>query len=266
MCCTATDPEPELLLRSMTGDHLLRVFGDTVARAGATALRRARSTGPCCPTPGCSTSAAATVPDSRSTTCSVASPRSTATTRPRSVTPATPLRSPARCRRRRCWSTASTTSPTPSSVRRATVTPDALRAEAARCSRLRRRRATRPRRRRPTPSVTTRRERLPCVATDRTWVLATPLGDARLPDSNGLGQLARLLATPGVEVSAVELGRAAQDAGRRRPRSRSRRPGEAGVPPAPARAAGRGRRRRGRQRPRRAANGRTSRWTPCCGS
>ena len=37
------------------------------------------------------------------------------------------------------------------------------------------------------------------------WVLTTPLGNARLPDSNGLGQLARLLTTPGAEVSAVEL-------------------------------------------------------------
>ncbi|MGE0297413.1 AAA family ATPase [Pseudonocardia sp.] len=37
------------------------------------------------------------------------------------------------------------------------------------------------------------------------WVLATPLGSARLPDSTGLGQLARLLRTPGVEVAAVEL-------------------------------------------------------------
>ena len=41
------------------------------------------------------------------------------------------------------------------------------------------------------------------------WVLTTPLGEARLPDSNGLGQLARLLTTPGAEVSALELaGRA----------------------------------------------------------
>jgi hypothetical protein len=37
------------------------------------------------------------------------------------------------------------------------------------------------------------------------WVLTTPLGDARLPESNGLGQLARLLTTPGAEVSALEL-------------------------------------------------------------
>ena len=37
------------------------------------------------------------------------------------------------------------------------------------------------------------------------WVLATPLGDARLPDGIGLGQLARLLSSPGAEVSAVEL-------------------------------------------------------------
>jgi hypothetical protein len=37
------------------------------------------------------------------------------------------------------------------------------------------------------------------------WIIATPSGEARLPDSIGLGQLARLLSTPGVEVSAVEL-------------------------------------------------------------
>jgi hypothetical protein len=37
------------------------------------------------------------------------------------------------------------------------------------------------------------------------WLLTSPLGAARLPDSNGLGQLARLLTTPRVEVSAVEL-------------------------------------------------------------
>ena len=52
------------------------------------------------------------------------------------------------------------------------------------------------------------------------WVLTTPLGDARLPDSNGLGQLARLLTTPGVEVSAVELAGRAQHAGRRRTSAR----------------------------------------------
>lgn len=37
------------------------------------------------------------------------------------------------------------------------------------------------------------------------WVLRSPLGEARLLESNGLGQLARLLATPGVEVTALEL-------------------------------------------------------------
>jgi tetratricopeptide (TPR) repeat protein len=42
------------------------------------------------------------------------------------------------------------------------------------------------------------------------WLLTSPLGDARLADGIGLGQLARLLATPGVELSALELsGRAA---------------------------------------------------------
>jgi hypothetical protein len=42
------------------------------------------------------------------------------------------------------------------------------------------------------------------------WVLTSPLGEARVRDRNGLGQLARLLATPGVEVSAVELAGGAQ--------------------------------------------------------
>jgi hypothetical protein len=41
------------------------------------------------------------------------------------------------------------------------------------------------------------------------WLLRTPLGEARLTDSPGPGQLARLLRAPGVEVTAVELtGRA----------------------------------------------------------
>ncbi|MET0864488.1 MAG: AAA family ATPase [Nakamurella sp.] len=37
------------------------------------------------------------------------------------------------------------------------------------------------------------------------WIFESPLGNARLPDSLGFGQLARLLAAPGVEVSALEL-------------------------------------------------------------
>ena len=37
------------------------------------------------------------------------------------------------------------------------------------------------------------------------WLLTSPLGGARLVDSNGLRQLARLLRTPRTEVSAVEL-------------------------------------------------------------
>lgn len=47
------------------------------------------------------------------------------------------------------------------------------------------------------------------------WVLTTPLGTARLPDGAGLRRLARLLRTPGVEVSAVELAgaRVATDLG-----------------------------------------------------
>ena len=37
------------------------------------------------------------------------------------------------------------------------------------------------------------------------WGVTSPIGAAKLPESTGLGQLARLLATPGVEVTAVEL-------------------------------------------------------------
>jgi hypothetical protein len=37
------------------------------------------------------------------------------------------------------------------------------------------------------------------------WVFMSPLGAARLPESTGLGQLARLLAAPGAEVAATEL-------------------------------------------------------------
>jgi len=37
------------------------------------------------------------------------------------------------------------------------------------------------------------------------WILDSPMGGARLPDSVGLGQLAQLLAAPGVEVSAIDL-------------------------------------------------------------
>ncbi len=37
------------------------------------------------------------------------------------------------------------------------------------------------------------------------WEVTSPIGAAKLPDSTGLGQLARLLSTPGVEVPAIEL-------------------------------------------------------------
>ncbi len=37
------------------------------------------------------------------------------------------------------------------------------------------------------------------------WIVVSPLGEARLPDRNGLRQLARLLSAPAVEVAAVEL-------------------------------------------------------------
>ena len=37
------------------------------------------------------------------------------------------------------------------------------------------------------------------------WSITSPLGNARLPESTGLGQLVRLVSMPGVEVTAVEL-------------------------------------------------------------
>ncbi|MGH9192361.1 MAG: hypothetical protein ACRDZ0_07795 [Acidimicrobiales bacterium] len=59
---------------------------------------------------------------------------------------------------------------------------------------------------RETPAIRNVATRVATMRRDRPgWVLTSPLGAARLPDSTGLGQLARLLSTPGVEVTAVEL-------------------------------------------------------------
>ena len=122
-------------------------------------------------------------------------------------------------------------------------------------------------RRRPAAAGTTRRGRRPCAGRRRGWVLTSPLGDARLPDSTGLGQLARLL-----DDAGRRGGR--RRACRTRPTRRSpptsaplstRRP-SAAYRRRLARAAGRGRRRRGLQRPRPRANGPTSRSTRSCAS
>ena len=222
---------PELLIRSMTGDHLLRDFADMVARAGATtyampaylalaavcrvAQRRRRA---------------------QRRTAGRRCARSTGRAQRRRVVRgpscrATPSRWPDRCRRRRCSCTAWTTSRTPSNVpamatssapnsppsrsrRRRGGNPDVLRAEAdslaATTGVMRPGRQTgSPREAPDSPNRASMRRDGPI------WMVASPLGEARLPDSNGLRQLARLLSMPAVEVTAVELAGHAERPDRR---------------------------------------------------
>ena len=128
-------PEPDVLLRSMTGDNLLRVFADTVARAGATAYAGRLLPGAA---PVRRTAQRRRRPQRRTAGRRRARPPRRPRRRPgvrRPPSRATPWRSPARCRRRRCWSTASTTWPTPSNAPARTDgadgdDPEALRAEA----------------------------------------------------------------------------------------------------------------------------------------
>ena len=263
-------PEPDVLLRSMTGDNLLRVFADTVARAGATAYAAAcyRALLPYAGllNVGGGHSAGLPVDDVLGRLAALDGDLASSVRHLRDAValarsmPSPPLlvhcldhladaveRAGGRAVE------ASGTSRRPCAPR-----PGPSRRPAASCGRGGR------------PSPTAGRADPPVTASMRrdgpTWVLRTPLGQARLPDSNGLGQLARLLAAPGRRGDGPRARRPDPRADRRRSRPGPRRPGEARVPPPPARAAGRDRRRRSDQAIPSAANGRTSRWTRCCGS
>ena len=205
---------PDRLSRSMTGDHLLA----GLRRHRRQGRRRGRTRGPptgrCCPTPGCSTSAAATAPGFPSTTCSVAWPRSTATSAAAvghardavalarvmpsppllvhcldhladhlqavpvcaplaslRLDPATvpPVTSGRPTRPHRCASRPTCSPPPSESGGRAGTCPHLRKSPAASAG---------------------------IVRDGDLWILSTPLGNARLPDSTGVAQLARLLRSP----------------------------------------------------------------------
>lgn len=202
---------PEELLRSMTGDSLLRVLGDIVARAGATgyAATTYRALLPFAGllNVGGGHSVGLPVDDVLSrlaaldgdVTAAVRHGRD-AVTLARSI-PSTPLL--VHCLHHladaveRAGDGSSTEDP-----RALRGTADDLAGEAGIVCPGREQQAT-----------TTTTPGAPRSASMRRdgpmWVLSSPLGDARLIDSHGLGQLARLLTTPAVEVTALELaGRA----------------------------------------------------------
>ncbi len=193
-------PEPDVLLRSMTGDNLLRVFSDTVARAGATAYA-ARCYQALRPYAGLLNvggghSAGLPVDDvmgrlaalDGDITASIRHHRD-AVALARSM-PSPPLLV-------HCLDHLA------EAVEQAGGSdgePEALRAEAQAlalaCGVLRSGQDVAP----PDPPFTA------WVQCDGpTWTFDTPFGHARLPDSNGLRQLARLLASPGVELTVLDL-------------------------------------------------------------
>jgi tetratricopeptide (TPR) repeat protein len=200
---------PERLLRSMTGDHLLRVIGDLVARSGASTFAEPvyRALVPYAGllNVGGGQSAGLPVDDVLGRLAA--------------------LKGDLRAAVRHARAAVALTRSLPSSpllvhcldhladaVDRAGEDdgedPDALRVEADTLAGGLG--VARPGRERPSPRGTRDAPRSATIRRDGwQWVLTSPLGEARLPDSNGLGQLARLLRTPGAEVSAVELaGRA----------------------------------------------------------
>ncbi|MDN5933334.1 MAG: hypothetical protein L0I24_20095, partial [Pseudonocardia sp.] len=192
---------PDRLLRSMTGDHLLRVFGDTVARAGATTyagpVYRALLPYAGLLNVGGGHSAGLPVDDvlgrlavlDGDVVAAVRHARD-AVALARSM-PAPPLLV-------HCLDHLA------DAVERAGEHDvDVLRAEADAL-------AAATGVQRPGRGVPTGDGDTPAAASMRRdgpmWVLASPMGAAWLPDSIGPRQLARLLRTPRAEVTAVELG------------------------------------------------------------
>ncbi|GAA1857833.1 AAA family ATPase [Pseudonocardia ailaonensis] len=197
-------PAPERLLRVMTGDHLLRVFADTVARAGAThdtpAIRYApaayRALLPYAGllNVGGGHSAGLPVDDVLGRLAGLVGDHEAAVRHARDAV-ATARAMPSPPLLVHCLDHLA------EAIERAgagTDDPAALRAEAASLA----------------LAIGVERPSGVGVAAGRpasmrrdgpSWVLTTPIGAARLTDSNGLGQLARLLRTPTVEVSALEL-------------------------------------------------------------
>jgi tetratricopeptide (TPR) repeat protein len=199
-------PEPDVLLRSMTGDNLLRVFADTVARAGAAAYA-ARCYRALLPYAGLLNvggghSAGLPVDDVLGRLAALDGDLDSAIRHHRdAVALARSMPSPpllVHCLDHLADAIERHGGQGGQGGKEGH--PEALRAEAQTialaCGVLRSGQAVPP-------------PRTPVTAWARcdgpTWTLDSPLGYARLPDSNGLRQLARLLAAPGVEVSVLDL-------------------------------------------------------------
>jgi len=204
---------PEQLLRSWTGDHLLREFGDIVARAGATAYAapayRALLPYAGLLNVGGGHSAGLPVDDVLARLAMLAGDPAAAVRHARdAVALARSMPSPPLLVH--CLDHLA------DAVDRAGAgpaeeSPDGLRAEAETLARTigvhRRRRPVEPLGPASPPPDPARAASMRHDGSG--WLLRSPLGEARLPDSAGGGQLARLLREPGVEVTAVELaGRA----------------------------------------------------------
>lgn len=191
-------PAPELLLRVMTGDHLLRVFADTVARAGAapyaSAAYRALLPYAGLLNVGGGHSAGLPVDDVLGRLAGLDGDHEAAVRHARDAV-ATARAMPSPPLLVHCLDHLA------DAVERAgcgTDDPSALRAEAASL-------ALTSGIERPGGVGVAPGRRASMRRDGPLWVLTSPIGDARLFDSNGLGQLARLLRTPTVEVSALEL-------------------------------------------------------------
>ncbi|MDN5861735.1 MAG: hypothetical protein L0H84_24305, partial [Pseudonocardia sp.] len=200
---------PDRLLRSMTGHHLLRVFGDTVARAGATTyagpVYRALLPYAGLLNVGGGHSAGLPVDDVLGRLAALDGDVVAAVRHARDAValarsmPAPPLL--VHCLDHladaveRAGDTGNSAAELDVDVLRAEADTLAAAVDVQRPGRAGRGGATSE-----TPASAGIRRDGP------TWVLATPLGTARLPDGIGPRQLARLLRTPRQEVSALELG------------------------------------------------------------
>lgn len=193
-------PEPDVLLRSMTGDNLLRVFADTVARAGAAAYA-ARCYRALLPYAGLLNvggghSAGLPVDDVLGRLVALGGDLDSSIRHHRdAVELARSMPSPPLLVHCLDHLADAVEHAGPSDGE-----PEALRAEAQdialTCGVLRSGQGVP----RPDTSVTAWAR-----CDGPTWAFDTPLGQARLPSSNGLTQLARLLAAPGVEVTVLDL-------------------------------------------------------------
>jgi hypothetical protein len=205
---------PDRLSRSMTGDHLLRVFGDTVARAGATDYARPayRALLPYTGllNVGGGHSAGLPVDDVLGRLAALDGDLTAAVGHARdAVALARAMPSPpllVHCLDHladHLQATAARSGDRSADDLEPAHEAAALRAEAdvlAAATGVRR-----PGRELPAPVARSAGTSATFVRDGDRWVLTTPMGNARLPDSTGVTQLARLLRSPRTEMSAVEL-------------------------------------------------------------